>query len=477
MFSKAGITEPAKTVRILESFWPSHKDVDPISIETAGDWNLLQNLYSTLVEMSSSNTVNPALAEKWEQNAEGTRWIFYLKEHLQWSDGSDMTGSQIVQSLQRSLKKTAHTSLATFVSSITAQKTNQIVFEMKKTPLNFLTLLSFIDLGITHPKAYRYKKFSWDAPSSGAFQISTFNSNKIELKENTHHWEKNQKKISTATLYRASGSHEDIGSLLNDNFDASQLSPGVIENESDILALKNKYDIFVGNPDFLFCLNFSKKRTKQGKLPLILRQSLFYKIYNGFWNGNKSSIYKATGLRPKRSMGSLTEEEFETDFNALASNSNNKKVKKIDLLIREKFKNRGIVRKLIKSLGEFGIETNQIILSGKKYDKAEKLGEYDLVVNFLGASEADPDTVWRIYNDSEFAESVVSGEELNKAQSESNKKKREKLYKEFESKAIRKALFIPLRYETTYIVTSKQVQLDYSLAVDWGLQLYKLKFR
>ncbi|NJL25051.1 MAG: hypothetical protein HC902_07670 [Calothrix sp. SM1_5_4] len=92
----------------------------------------------------------------------------------------------------------------------------------------------------------------------------------------------------------------------------------------------------------------------------------------------------------------------------------------------------------------------------------------------LGASEGDPDSAWRIYND-DFAEPVATASELDQAQMERDQQKRHLAYQEFERRSLFNGLYIPLKNELTYIVTSKRVFLDRHLSTDWGVKLTKLK--
>ncbi|MBI4924608.1 MAG: hypothetical protein HY843_01675 [Bdellovibrio sp.] len=463
-----------KNIKILENFWPSHSDIDPIILKTAGDWNFLQLIYSTLVEMGSSNTVRPAMAEKLEQNIDGTKWVFYLRKNLKWSDGTKIESHQVMESIQRALQGTTHTQLSNYVESIETNKEHQIIFKMKKTPDNFLNTIAFIDLAIVHPESYKNKTFTWKTPLSGAFTIQSLEKQKIVLIENPYFWDTSTNRIKTATLIKSNVSSKDMELLLKEDFDAVQLSPGFISIQEDLLKLQKKYTLFSGNTDFLFCLTFSRKRIKDKTLDLSIRRFLYFMIYQEFWREQKNSSFRATGLRPPGSMGALSQQEFDKVF--LNLKQAKAKIKKIDLLMSKKFRNRSVVVKLIKTLSGLDFKINEITVPSEKYTAIENSGEYDIAVNFLGASESDPDTAWRIYNGSYFPDSAITQEDLNKAQLESNKEIRLNMYKNLEIRSIEQAFFIPLKNEVTYILTSKKVKLDTFLATDWGLQLHKLKY-
>ncbi len=468
-------------IRFLQPFWPTKIHGDPTGTVYVGDWDIFQNLYSTLVEMASANAVRPALAERWTQSADGKHWVFYLRKNLRWSDGSSMTAEQIVASLKRSVKGTHHTNLSAYVESIKALPEHQIELLLKKTPPNFLTLLAFVDSSILHPDAYKNGKFSWDAPNSGAFRVVTYNDTKIEFIANPYYWDHIPNRITNAVIVRATSSpNERIAMMLKDPWDASQINPGIIQTTEQVEQLKQKYDVFVSTPDFLFCLFFSKKRTSKNKLNLAYRQYLLKSIYDGFWNHEKNNSLRAGGLRFPKSKGAISVDQFDEIISNFKSNlfQKNKKIpKNIEIVISHQTRQKPQAEKFLNILKSMGFKVKEIIVSGEDaHEKVRLSGDFDLDVMYAGVSEYDPDTVWRYYN-RYFAEPVATTEELDKAQLESDANKRNKMYQEFEKSAVEKALFIPLKYEPTYIVTSKRVILDPLLAADWGLQLFKLRMR
>ena len=160
------------SVRVLESFWPT-QNVDPIALVSAGDWNMLQNLLSPLVLLGPGRAVFPGLAESWTQSSDGKQWSFKLREGLKWSDGSPIYSVQIQDSLRRALAKTTHTSLSSYVDGIHAVNDREIQFSLTSMPENFLMNLAFVDASIVHPSSLTSGAFSWSAPSSGAYRVSS----------------------------------------------------------------------------------------------------------------------------------------------------------------------------------------------------------------------------------------------------------------------------------------------------------------
>ena len=62
---------------------------------------LLADLFSDpLVRFTKDFEIIPAAAERWESNAEGTVWTFYLDRTLVWSDGNPLTANDWVKTFQ-----------------------------------------------------------------------------------------------------------------------------------------------------------------------------------------------------------------------------------------------------------------------------------------------------------------------------------------------------------------------------------------
>ncbi len=477
--SYANSTQP---IQFLQPYWPTKQDVDPTDRISVGDWDIFQNMYSTIVEMASAIAVKPALAEKWTQSANGKRWVFYLRKNLLWSDGSPMTTEQVVASLKRSAKGTNHTNFSGYVEQINVLANNQIEMQLKRTPPNFLTLLSFVDCSIVHPSAYEKSLFTWRSQSSGAFRVSSYSDSQIELVANPYYWDNSPDRVQRATLIRPQNSSpkDRMSTLLKSSWDASQIDAGIIQDFSEVENLKQKYDVFVGTPDFLFSIYFSRKRTLNGRLSDALRQHFFKSIYDDFWKQSRNNSFRAIGMRFPGKKGSITAAEFDKIFSEMKKALVDKQKifpKTIEILLGKTNKSKPAIDRVYAIIRSLGFSIKEIYsedaLVVRKYQKS---GEYDLYISFVGVSEDDPDTVWRYYSDY-FAKPVTTTEELDKAQLEPDATKRNQMYQEFEKRAIERALFIPLKYEPTYIVTSKRVVLDTTLAADWGLQLFKLRMR
>jgi len=63
----------------------------------------LVNVYDSLVYPTLEGGVQPHLAERWEQTADGLTWTFYLRKGVKFHDGSELTAEDVVFSMDRLL--------------------------------------------------------------------------------------------------------------------------------------------------------------------------------------------------------------------------------------------------------------------------------------------------------------------------------------------------------------------------------------
>ena len=97
--------EPAKTIdksmRIASSFMPN--DPDPRSAIAWPNIQLCMQLFDRLVEVWPERTIIPSLAERWEIDDDGLRYLFHLREGLEWSDGTPLTARDVEFGIKRVL--------------------------------------------------------------------------------------------------------------------------------------------------------------------------------------------------------------------------------------------------------------------------------------------------------------------------------------------------------------------------------------
>ncbi len=92
---------PSATLRMATSFLPD--DADPRSAIAWPNIQLCMQLFDRLVEQWPERTIVPSLADRWEIDPDGLRYVFHLREGLTWSDGAPLTAHDVEFGIKRVL--------------------------------------------------------------------------------------------------------------------------------------------------------------------------------------------------------------------------------------------------------------------------------------------------------------------------------------------------------------------------------------
>ena len=75
--------------------------LDPATSILASSWELLHVVYDGLTDTDENMEAIPGLAESWEVSADGTQYVFKLRQGIKFSNGRDVTPDDVIGSLQR----------------------------------------------------------------------------------------------------------------------------------------------------------------------------------------------------------------------------------------------------------------------------------------------------------------------------------------------------------------------------------------
>ena len=83
--------------RLLTATISDPKTFNPITSVDATSAGATSDLFDALVRMNPLTTeVEPALAERWEHNDDGTVWTFHLRRDVRWHDGAPFTAADVL---------------------------------------------------------------------------------------------------------------------------------------------------------------------------------------------------------------------------------------------------------------------------------------------------------------------------------------------------------------------------------------------
>lgn len=86
---------------IVASISGEPDQLDPHSTTSYFAFEILENVYDTLVEPDENLEMQPALAESWEVSDNQLTWTFHLREGVTFHDGSEFTAEDVVYSYTR----------------------------------------------------------------------------------------------------------------------------------------------------------------------------------------------------------------------------------------------------------------------------------------------------------------------------------------------------------------------------------------
>jgi ABC-type oligopeptide transport system substrate-binding subunit/class 3 adenylate cyclase len=106
-----------RTIRI-GVFEHGPSTLDPGKLETAGDGEIIRELYEGMVELDNDLTIVPACARRWQVSEDGLTYRFVLRPGLRWSDGIPLSAHDFVYAWRRNLHPTEGSWLSTLLFGV-----------------------------------------------------------------------------------------------------------------------------------------------------------------------------------------------------------------------------------------------------------------------------------------------------------------------------------------------------------------------
>src|SRR5690606_27798832 len=132
-----GGTEGA-TLRVAIGGEPDQLDPNKASAYFA--FQVLENVFDTLVEPDENLEMQPALAESWEVSEDQLTWTFDLRDGVTWHDGSELSAEDVVYSYTRIIdEELANAWRFAAVTEVSAPDADTVVIEVAQPSPNLLS--------------------------------------------------------------------------------------------------------------------------------------------------------------------------------------------------------------------------------------------------------------------------------------------------------------------------------------------------
>jgi peptide/nickel transport system substrate-binding protein len=127
----------------VASIAPSSNGLDSVSMIDLATYGVVGQVYEYLCAAGGDLKLQPALAETWTPNADGSEWTFKLRQNVKWGDGSVLTSADVIETMER-LIKAGNSGLKGIITagSVTAPDANTAVFKLSAPNGNFPYLVS-----------------------------------------------------------------------------------------------------------------------------------------------------------------------------------------------------------------------------------------------------------------------------------------------------------------------------------------------
>ena len=164
--------------------------LDPHVTTAYASFQILENVYDTLVAPDSEGTFEPSLAESWQTSDDGLTWTFTLREGVTFHDGSEFDSADVVYSLERMTGEESSVAwrFAT-VESIDAPDERTVEITLTVPTPNLLDNIGgYKGMSILPEGAAEDLDLTTEANGTGPFTLDSFSASGATLSAFADHW-------------------------------------------------------------------------------------------------------------------------------------------------------------------------------------------------------------------------------------------------------------------------------------------------
>jgi peptide/nickel transport system substrate-binding protein len=165
--------------------------LDPQKTSAYFSFEVLENVFDTLVEPDENLEMRPALAESWTVSSDELTWNFHLRKGVTFQDGSPFTADDVVYSYRRIIdEKLTNVDKFSAVTDVSAAGDDTVLIRVKQPTPNLLTNLGgFKGMAIVQRKNVESGQIATHPVGTGPFAFASQKSgDSILLKANPNYW-------------------------------------------------------------------------------------------------------------------------------------------------------------------------------------------------------------------------------------------------------------------------------------------------
>ncbi len=176
--------------------------LDPQKTSAYFSFEVLENVFDTLVAPDANLEMRPALAESWDVSPDQLAWTFHLRHGVTFHDGSPFSADDVVYSYRRIIdQKLANADKFSAVTGVTALDPSTVRITLKHPTPNLLTNLGgFKGVAIVQRRNVESGQIATHPVGTGPFSfVGQKSGDSITLKANPTYWA-GQPKVSGVTF-------------------------------------------------------------------------------------------------------------------------------------------------------------------------------------------------------------------------------------------------------------------------------------
>jgi len=165
--------------------------LDPQKTSAYFSFEILENVYDTLVEPDENLQMRPALAESWEVSPDQLTWTFHLRRGVTFHDGSPFTAEDVVYSYRRIIdQQLSNAYRFSAVTGVTAPDPSTVEITVKQpTPNLLVNIGGFKGMAIVQRKNVESGAIATHPIGTGPFAFKSAKSgDSITLTANKNYW-------------------------------------------------------------------------------------------------------------------------------------------------------------------------------------------------------------------------------------------------------------------------------------------------
>lgn len=165
--------------------------LDPHVTTAYASFQVLENVYDTLVMPDENLEMQPALAESWETSEDQLTWTFQLRDGVKFHNGDPFTAEDVVYSYNRIIdEELSNAYRFSSVEKVTAVDDQTVEIKVSQPTPNLLALIGgFKGMAIVHQENVESGDVKTDPIGTGPFSFESYTpGDSIVLTANEDYW-------------------------------------------------------------------------------------------------------------------------------------------------------------------------------------------------------------------------------------------------------------------------------------------------